>query len=46
MPPIPIISEAIKLLIVLLEFIIFDALLKDDISDMFVSFDGVIILEV
>ena len=45
MPPIPIISEAIKLLIVLLEFIIFDALLKDDILDMFVSFDEVIILE-
>ena len=45
LPLIPKISEPFELLIVLLSVAIFDAVIKDYISVMFVSFDEVILLE-
>ena len=41
----PKMSEPFELLLALFSVVIFHALLKDDISDMFMSFDEVIILE-
>ena len=45
MPLIPKISETFKLLLALISVGIFDAVLKNDISDMFVPFNEVILLE-
>ena len=45
LPPIPKIFETFELLLVILSVVIFDEVPKDNISDMFKSFDEAIILK-